>query len=72
MDLFDSLIPDFHKPIRVIQSCKTLEQLESAKRYVKLFNLRYGIGGSSYINVVYKKCIFSKKMKLKNGWSNKG
>lgn len=71
MDLFDSPIPDFHKPISIINSCKTLEQLEAAERYVMLFKQRYEINEEDEFTEIFKKCIFSKKMKLKNGWSNK-
>jgi len=72
MDLFDSRVPDFHKPISIINSCKTLEQLEAAERYVGLFKQRYEINEEDEFTEIFKKCIFSKKMKLKNGWSNKG
>ncbi len=69
MDLFDSPIPDYSKVITIIDSCKTLEQLKYAERYVELFEQQYGIDED--INKRFKKTIFSKKMKLKNGWNNK-
>lgn len=68
MDLFDSTIPDYGKVISIINSCKTLEQLKYAERYVELFEQHYGIDED---NKTFKKTIFSKKMKLKNGWNNK-
>jgi len=48
----------------VIDGCKTLEQLTVAEKYLELWNLRYGI------NEEANKRFFSKKMKLKHGWSN--
>ena len=71
MDLFDSPIPDFHRPISIIESCVTLEQLKYAERYVELFKERYEISEEDEFNEIFKKCVFSKKMKLKNGWNNK-
>ena len=71
MDLFDSPVPDFSRPIIIIESCETLGQLEMAERYVNLFKLRYEIKEDDRFNEIFKKCIFSKKMKLKNGWNNK-
>lgn len=71
MDLFDSPIPNYDKPMSIIQSCVTLEQLIYAERYVELFKQRYGIGENDEFSELFKKYIFSKKMKLKNGWNNK-
>lgn len=71
MDLFDSPIPDYSRPISIIESCVTLEQLVYAERYVELFKRRYEISEEDEFTEIFKKCIFSKKMKLKNGWSNK-
>ena len=71
MDLFDSPIPDFHKPISVINSCVTLEQLKYAEKYIELFKLKYEIDEQDEFTEIFKKCILSKKMKLKNGWNNK-
>lgn len=69
MDLFDSPIPDYNKPLLVISSCKTLEQLVYAEKYVQLFIKHYNI--TDEMNDVLTKHIFSKKMKLKNGWGYK-
>ena len=69
MDLFDSKIPDYNKPIEVLRSCKTLEQLKYAEKYVQLFIEHYNVGDE--MTDVLTKHIFSKKMKLKNGWNNK-
>ena len=71
MNSFDSPIPDFNKPLSVINSCVTLEQLWYAEIYVGLFRERYGIDEENEFTEIFKKCIFSKKMKLKNGWNNK-
>ena len=71
MDFFDSPIPEYHRPISIIESCVTLEQLVYAERYVELFKQRYEISEEDEFTEIFKKCIFSKKMKLKNGWSNK-
>ena len=43
MDLFDSPIPDYSKAVSVIDSCKTLEQLKYAERYVNMFKQQYKI-----------------------------
>jgi len=71
MDTFESSIPDYGKVISIINSCKTLEQLKYAERYVELFEQHYDIDENEDINKTFKKIIFSKKMKLKNGWNNK-
>jgi hypothetical protein len=71
MDTFESSIPDYVKVISIINSCKTLEQLKYAERYVELFEQHYDIDENEDINKTFKKIIFSKKMKLKNGWNNK-
>ena len=71
MDLFDSPIPDYSKVVSVIDSCKTLEQLKYAERYVNMFKQQYKIDEHDEISEMFKKIIFSKKMKLKNGWNNK-
>jgi hypothetical protein len=71
MDSFDSPIPNYIKPMGIVNSCKTLEQLEIAEIYVELFKLKYKINEYNEFNQIFKKCIFSKKMKLKNGWNNK-
>ena len=72
MDLFNSPIPDFHKTLLVISGCVTLEQLNYAERYIELFKEMYKIGEEDEFTEIFKKCILSKKMKLKNGWNNKG
>jgi hypothetical protein len=66
---FDSPIPDYHKVFLVVDSCVTLEQLKYAEHYVNMFKQQYGV--SVKMNVVIDRCVFSKKMKLKNGWNNK-
>ena len=71
MNLFDSPIPDYSKAVSVIDSCKTLEQLKYAERYVNMFKQQYKIDEHDEISEMFKKIIFSKKMKLKNGWNNK-
>ena len=71
MDLFDSPIPDYSKAVSVIDSCKTLEQLKYAERYVNMFKQQYKIDEHDEISEMFKKINFSKKMKLKNGWNNK-
>jgi hypothetical protein len=71
MKLFDSPIPDYQKPISVINSCVTLEQLKYAERYIELFKLKYGINEQDGFTEIFKKYILSKKMELKNGWNNK-
>lgn len=72
MDLFNSPIPDFHKAVSVISGCVTLEQLNYAERYIELFKEMYKISEEDEFTEIFKKCILSKKMKLKNGWNNKG
>jgi hypothetical protein len=62
---------NYNKPILVIESCVTLEQLRYAEVYVDLFKQVYNITENSPITEVFKKCILSKKMKLNNGWNNK-
>jgi len=58
----------FDKPIKVIESCVNLKQLESAKNYVKLFRDRNNI--ISFLDVLDLH-LFIKKMKLKNGGKSK-
>lgn len=48
----------------VIDGCETLEQLTTAEKYLKLWNIKYGN------NEEANKKLFSKKMKLKHGWNN--
>ena len=55
MDLFDSPIPDFHKPISVINSCVTLEQLKYAEKYIELFKLKYEIDEQDEFTKIFKK-----------------
>lgn len=62
---------DYSKPISVIESCVTLEQLKYAEVYVDLFKLVYDLKENNLITEILKKSILSKKMKLKNGWNNK-
>tara|TARA_R110000751_G_scaffold1251_2_gene4803 strand:+ start:86 stop:301 length:216 start_codon:yes stop_codon:yes gene_type:complete len=70
MDIeFDSQIPDYQKVSLVIESCVTLEQLKYAEHYVDLFKQQYDVDVK--MNGFLDRCIFSKKMKLKNGWNNK-
>lgn len=71
MDLFDPPVPNYNKVILIINTCVTLEQLKYSEKYVELFKLRYEINEYNEFNQIFKKCIFSKKMKLKNGWNNK-
>ena len=71
MNLFDSPIPDYQIVISVIDSCVTLEQLKYAEKYIELFKLKYEIDEQDEFTEIFKKCILSKKMKLKNGWNNK-
>ena len=71
MDSFDSPIPNYIKPMDIVNSCKTLEQLKYAERYVNMFKQQYKIDEHDEISEMFKKIIFSKKMKLKNGWNNK-
>lgn len=66
---WDSSIPNYFKAIKIIESCKTLEQLKYAGRYVELFKKQYDID-ESYSEFL-DRSLFSKKMKLKNGWNNK-
>jgi hypothetical protein len=63
------LMTSYFKAMEIIESCETLNQLKTAEKYVKLLKKKYDIGEiySEFLN----KCIFSKKMKLKNGWNNK-
>jgi len=71
MDLFDLPVPNYNKVILIINTCVTLEQLKYSEKYVELFKLKYKINEYNEFNQIFKKCIFSKKMKLKNGWNNK-
>jgi|TARA_R110000868_G_scaffold345021_2_gene606109 hypothetical protein len=71
MDLFDSSVPDYNKVMLIINTCVTLEQLKYSEKYVELFKLKYKINEYNEFNQIFKKCIFSKKMKLKNGWNDK-
>mgnify|MGYP004005653457 FL=1 len=71
MDLFDSPVPDYNKVMLIINTCVTLEQLKYREKYVELFKLKYKINEYNEFNQIFKKCIFSKKMKLKNGWNDK-
>jgi|TARA_R110000803_G_scaffold107830_3_gene175969 hypothetical protein len=71
MDLFDSPVPDYNKVMLIINTCVTLEQLKYSEKYVELFKLKYKINEYNEFNQIFKKCIFSKKMKLKNGWNDK-
>lgn len=71
MNLSDSVISYLCKPLFVIDSCYTLEQLKHAERYVELFKLKYQIDEHDEFTEILKKSILSKKMKLKNGWNNK-
>jgi len=66
---FDSPIPDYHKVFLVVNSCTTLEQLEVAEHYVDMFKQQYDVDAK--MNSIMDRCVFSKKMKLKNGWNNK-
>ena len=66
---FDSPIIDYSKVISVINGCITLEQLTYAERYVELFKQKY-VTTDEFFGVL-DSCLFSKKMKLKNGWNNK-
>ena len=65
MDLFDSPVPDYNKVMLIINTCVTLEQLEYSEKYVELFKLKYKINEYNEFNQIFKKCIFSKKMKFK-------
>ena len=71
MDLFDSPVPDYNKVMLIINTCVTLEQLKYSEKYVELFKLKYKINEYDEFNQIFKKCVFSKKMKLKNGWNDK-
>ncbi len=66
-----SRVINYLKVITIIDSCVTLEQLKYAERYVGMFEQVHEIDGHSVIGESFKKLIFSKKMKLKNGWNNK-
>ena len=66
---FDSPIPNYHKVFLVVDNCLTLEQLKYAEHYVDMFKQQHGVGVK--MNNVIDKCVFSKKMKLNNGWNNK-
>ena len=66
---WDSSIPNYFKAIKIIKSCKTLGQLKTAEKYVMLFKEQYDID-ESYSEFL-DRSLFSKKMKLKNGWNSK-
>jgi hypothetical protein len=66
---WDSSIPNYFKAIKIIESCRTLGQLKTAEKYVMLFKEQYDID-ESYSEFL-DRSLFSKKMKLKNGWNNK-
>jgi hypothetical protein len=54
------------KLIKVINSCETLDHLEMSERYLRLFKQRYVIDDET--KVLIERIVFSKKMKLNNGW----
>lgn len=56
------------KVIKVINSCETLTQLEVCEKYVNLYKKKYKNGEFFDLD----KEFLGKKMKLKNGWNNKG
>ncbi len=66
---WDNSIPNYFKAMKIIDGCKTLGQLKTAEKYVILFKEQYDIDESysEFLN----RSLFSKKMKLKNGWNNK-
>lgn len=66
---WDSSIPNYFKATKIIESCRTLGQLKTAEKYVMLFKEQYDID-ESYSEFL-DRSLFSKKMKLKNGWNNK-
>jgi len=66
---WDSSIPNYFKAIKIIESCETLGQLKTAEKYVMLFKEQYDID-ETYSEFL-DRSLFSKKMKLKNGWNNK-
>jgi hypothetical protein len=64
-------LPDYNRPLSIVDSCNTLEQLVYAERYVDLFKKRYNLVDDHDFNDKIRRHIFIKKMKLKNGWNNK-
>jgi hypothetical protein len=54
------------KLIKVINSCETLDHLEMSERYLRLFKQRYVVDNET--KVLIERVMFSKKMKLNNGW----
>jgi hypothetical protein len=60
---------NYSKTFQVIDSCVTLEQLSVAERYVELFKEQYQV--DEIRSAFLDRYLFSKKMKLKNGWNNK-
>ena len=60
---------NYSKTFQVIDSCVTLEQLSVAEKYVGLFKEQYQV--DEICSAFLDRCLFSKKMKLKNGWNNK-
>lgn len=66
---WDSSIPNYLKAVKIIESCETLGQLKTAEKYVILFKEQYDTD-ESYSEFL-DRSLFSKKMKLKNGWNRK-
>lgn len=52
--------------IRVIKSCKTIEQLNAAEIYLRLWEIRDPDNKGKLDHV-----LFGQKMKLNNGWGTK-
>lgn len=64
MNVLNSVLYD--KPIKVINNCETLEQLNVTEKYIDLFKIKYFLQ-NDFCSILDKH-LFLKKMKLNNGW----
>ena len=63
-----SLVNDYEKVTKVIESCQNLNQLEIAESYVELFKQKYE-QEENFLDILSNR-ILGKKMKLKSSLTN--
>jgi len=63
-----SLVNDYEKVTKVIESCQNLNQLEIAESYVELFKQKYE-QEENFLDIL-SNSILGKKMKLKSSLTN--
>jgi hypothetical protein len=63
-----SLVNDYEKVTKVIESCQNLNQLEIAESYVELFKQKYE-QQENFLDIL-SNSILGKKMKLKSSLTN--